>query len=1061
MRTVPAYVTLVWWLLFGHLLLAADVNLHAQPATLTKASQIRDLSAAEAAQRRPVRLRGVLTHYNPDWGGIFLQDDTGAAYLDHDPARDGGPTNLFPGQIIEVTGVTKVGPVHCDVLATALSVEGTGPLPEPLDLSDTNQLRVANERLRIKANGQVLNVGFANGHPRLQVITSSGLFLNVYLQTRSSADVADLNGAAIDFVGVLGLALTSEWRHNGQYNVLVTGIDAIHKIKSLPITPITPIADLVAGGPMARIRASIEELRPGSLLARDPTGVIRVEYQNQGELDLALGSAVEVFGRPERVAAAIVMKEARVAAPSGADPTLKVINSIAQIRSFSTPQAARGFPVYVKGVVTYHDPVDNMQFVQDETAGIYLGLNFKRFETLPPAGTRVEVFGFTDPGEFAPLIQAEEVRLIGPGKFPNAAPVPFQLLMTGTEDSQWLELAGVVRSVTVETNRAQVELSTGDAVIKLTVVDSHSAPTNLLGASIGAHGVCRSSFDAQRHFKGIELCVPDWSQIEIREGGAVNPFQWPLTPVSGLLQFHAGGYGLNRSHVRGRITLRLPEGQFFLQDGSGGILVHAVGEIPTSDWVEVVGFPGLRDQLPILQDALVRPAEAEAAATALLPRRLSPESALDDALNATLVTLDGRVLPHSPGTSEEVVTVQFGRLLTDAIWEKTAGSTLPQFLSGSTVRLTGVYVARLANTRRIESFQILLRSPADAILVSAPPWWNARRDLWIFGGATCVLLLSLAWVAALRQQVSRRTAELSVEIEERKRVEAQVKKTHQDMLEVSRQAGMAEIAVNVLHNVGNVLNSVVVSASVMTEKVRTSNAHNLTRVADLLHQHQSDLATFFTHDPKGAKLPGYVSALAERMSQEQTQMLQELTHLRENIDHIAGIVAMQQNFAKAYGLREFLSLPEVLETALQLDLTAFKRHGIKIHREYEALPPVEVEKHKLLQILVNLLQNAKNALVEGGRADLQLKLRVQLVENRARILVSDNGMGIASENLTRIFAHGFTTRKDGHGFGLHSSVIAAREMQGSLTAHSDGLGQGATFVLDLPAFTPEQLRAIG
>jgi signal transduction histidine kinase/uncharacterized protein YdeI (BOF family) len=877
-------------------------------------------------------------------------------------------------------------------------------------------------------------------------------------QSGSLAEAQALRGSLIEFEGILCLEMTPQRRITGRFNILVAGVDAIRKIKSVPITP---ISELAADGQPARIRAIVEELRPGSLRVRDSSGVVTVECDDK--LTFSRGSAIEVFGYPAHDSNGLLMTRANVAVPMSGNPALPVLNRIAQIRDLSAPQAARGFPVQVKGVVTFKDDDQQLQFVQDGSAGIYVSLEAKRFEVFPAAGTRIEILGFTGPGDFAPVIVAEELRLAGPGTYPNAAPAPFQLLMTGAEDSQWVELNGVVRSATTSSsNRTLVALSTGDAVIQMTVLDGvRSASSNFVGASIGVRGVCRTLFDDHRHFQAMGFCVPGWDQVEIQEEEVADPFQLPLCPVNGLFEFHAGGYGLNRAHIRGRIIMRLRAGDYYVQDLSGGILVHGDGTIPSADWVEVVGFPALKDQLPVLQDALVRPA-TQTALRPVAPIVLSPDPAPDKALNATIVTLEGRVVAHSSRTTEESVTVQFGPWFTDAIMERSETEPLPHFLPGSVVRLTGVFAARLDNNAQMQSFQILLRSPADAVVISVPPWWTARHALFVFGGLGGVLLLSLAWVAALRQQVRRRTAQLRAEIEERKRVEALVKKAQREMLEISRQAGMAEVATSVLHNVGNVLNSVNISGSVVTETLRKSKVTNLNLAVGLLRDHAGSLGDFLTNDPKGRQLPAYFAQLAEHLALEQKEMLRELKLLGGNIDHIKEIVAMQQNYATISGLRETLYVADLVDDALRLVAEALTRHHIQIERDYETLPPVEVEKHKLLQILVNLIQNAKHALTEGGQQDRRLTLRVGLADGGfVRISVIDNGMGIAPENLTRIFAHGFTTRKDGHGFGLHSGALAAREMGGSLLACSDGPGQGATFVLDFPAVVAECLQSVG
>jgi PAS domain S-box-containing protein len=289
------------------------------------------------------------------------------------------------------------------------------------------------------------------------------------------------------------------------------------------------------------------------------------------------------------------------------------------------------------------------------------------------------------------------------------------------------------------------------------------------------------------------------------------------------------------------------------------------------------------------------------------------------------------------------------------------------------------------------------------------------------------------------------------DLSERKRAEAELRQAHQQLLETSRQAGMAEVATGVLHNVGNVLTSVNVAATLLSERLRKSRLGNLEKVGALLREHADDLGAFFTHDPKGKALPDYLVKLAEHWKAEEANMLEELGLLTKNIAHIKEIVAMQQSYAKVSGLIESLSVAELVEDALNLNAAAFKRHDIRVERDYQPVPPAAVDKHKVLQILVNLMQNAKYAMEEAGRPDKVLRVGItQPDSHRLAITVADNGVGIPPENLTRIFAHGFTTRRDGHGFGLHSGALAAQELGGNLTAHSDGPGQGATFTLVLP-----------
>ncbi|MES2568552.1 MAG: two-component regulator propeller domain-containing protein, partial [Verrucomicrobiota bacterium] len=303
-------------------------------------------------------------------------------------------------------------------------------------------------------------------------------------------------------------------------------------------------------------------------------------------------------------------------------------------------------------------------------------------------------------------------------------------------------------------------------------------------------------------------------------------------------------------------------------------------------------------------------------------------------------------------------------------------------------------------------------------------------------------------------ELIQRTRSLENEIEERKRMQSEVERVHRELIEVSRQAGMAEVATSVLHNVGNVLNSVNVSSSVIAEKVRKLRIGSVAKTAELLQKNSADLPGFFTRDPTAGKLPTFLGSLAEKLTEEQAALLKELHLLGENIEHIKDIVAMQQGYAKVSGVTEIISVAALVEDALRMNVDSLTRHQIVVTRVFSEVPTITLEKHKVLQVLVNLIRNAIQACTDSGRPDKQLVIRVLREDQGVQIHFSDNGIGISAENLTRIFAHGFTTRKDGHGFGLHSGALAAREMGGTLSVQSEGLGHGATFIIGLPLVRP-------
>lgn len=299
----------------------------------------------------------------------------------------------------------------------------------------------------------------------------------------------------------------------------------------------------------------------------------------------------------------------------------------------------------------------------------------------------------------------------------------------------------------------------------------------------------------------------------------------------------------------------------------------------------------------------------------------------------------------------------------------------------------------------------------------------------------------------------------SKNISKLKEAEKTIEDVHKKLVDASRLAGMAEIATNVLHNVGNILNSVNVSADMLSAQLRNSKLKGLTRAVGLMDEHADALSEFLTKDARGKLLPIYLRELAQTLDLEHRVMAEELVLLAKSVDHIKEIVATQQSHASAPRVVESVRWNELVEDALRMNVSSLVRHKVQIVKDFDELPALLLDRHRVLQILVNLIANSKQALDGLRLPNPTITLGARLVtseQGRAlRIAVADNGEGIAPENMTRIFAHGFTTRKTGHGFGLHSCVMAAQEMGGSLSAHSSGTGQGATFTLDVPIDTQE------
>ncbi|TWT80152.1 Sensor protein ZraS [Planctomycetes bacterium CA13] len=301
------------------------------------------------------------------------------------------------------------------------------------------------------------------------------------------------------------------------------------------------------------------------------------------------------------------------------------------------------------------------------------------------------------------------------------------------------------------------------------------------------------------------------------------------------------------------------------------------------------------------------------------------------------------------------------------------------------------------------------------------------------------------------QGVATRLVGSLSDINAQKDSQKELMRLHQEMVAMSHQAGMAEVASGVLHNVGNVLNSVCVSAALVCESLETSRASQLGQIADMLDEHSDNLNHFITEDDRGRRIPRYLGTLAKNLMGERAITMENIDRVCKKIEHIKEIVSRQQEFARVCGVEQQIDLRDVIEDAIKIPHVGYEHCGIELVRKYEGHPKTLTDKHKLLQILVNLLGNAKQAVSE---ADVDSKkIIVHLSQpslDRAIVSVIDNGVGIAKEHHDSIFSHGFTTKSDGHGFGLHSCALAMEQLGGSIRFGSDGVGQGATFTLNLP-----------
>ncbi|MBC2605935.1 ATP-binding protein [Pelagicoccus albus] len=302
------------------------------------------------------------------------------------------------------------------------------------------------------------------------------------------------------------------------------------------------------------------------------------------------------------------------------------------------------------------------------------------------------------------------------------------------------------------------------------------------------------------------------------------------------------------------------------------------------------------------------------------------------------------------------------------------------------------------------------------------------------------------------EELGEKTEKLTTTTETLSSTLSQLQLMQDQLVETARTAGKAEIAINVLHNIGNVLNSVNVALSVLNERMDNSKIANLTRIAILLEANKDHIDEFLTQDPKGKSVPEYLIRLSQILNEEALATQYELSVMGEDIDHIKSIIAAQQTHAKAESLYETIELRGLCENALSILGGQGTRNEFEIINDIPAHIQVECDRHKLLDIVLNLVTNASDAIHEEDPPIGVITFEAELVEEGdfMQLRVTDNGCGIDKETMKSLFRHGFTTKAKGHGFGLHSCANTAQAVGGTLTLESEGKGKGVTAILTLP-----------
>jgi PAS domain S-box-containing protein len=763
--------------------------------SLTNVAAIRALKPGEAARRQPVRFSAVVTYYDAVWGFLFVQDATGGLHLR--VAESELP--LSRGQLVDVEGVTAPGGYSTYVEAASLKVLGKAAVPEPAAVTLEELSTGDKDGQFVETRGVVTAVESLNNRALLH-LHSAQKHINVILRDASPGD-SDLSrfiNAEVRVRGVCGSVI--DFRRQPLYvHLLVRKLEDITIERTAPAIPFAaptiPIRQVASTNDGRRVKVTgvaIEIVPPSKLVLKDDTGEITVRTEE--ELTVWAGDRIEAFGFPVMEKSGLILNHsllrliAHQAAP-GLPPTnvaglppppyLPMLQRIADVRALLPEEARLGFPVRLRGVVTFYDGRANSLFVRDATHGIFVSP--ARTKLPITVGQIVELTGFSASGEYAPKVVNAEVVGQGQGELPAPQEVPFDDLMSGKMDCEWVALEGVVCSVSFYEHQLWLRLVSGGHQISVVLPSSsdRAAANKLVDARVRVYGVCGGRVNKRRQIVGVVIYVPSLAEIRVQRAPPSDPFSVPLSTADGLFRFKPDGESEHRVKVRGVVTLQQNLATFFLRDDTAGLFVKLLRQqqVQPGDELEVVGFPAVSYSTVELRYSIVRKVGV---APIPVPVRLTAAQAEQGACEAELVRLRGWLLEASQRSEQPTLVLQAGNRVFEALLPSTNSlPTLRRLEAGSLLEVTGICSVRVDERSRARWFRLLLGSPADIVVLRHPTWWTLQRSLTLAGVLGAIIVAVLAWVILLRQRVRRQM----VLIRERVEKEAQLETRYRELIE--------------------------------------------------------------------------------------------------------------------------------------------------------------------------------------------------------------------------------------------------------------------------------------
>jgi len=448
---------------------------------------------------------------------------------------------------------------------------------------------------------------------------------------------------------------------------------------------------------------------------------------------------------------------------AAAPAKLPVLTRAAQIRNLTAAESRLGYPVELRGVITVNLSSWGVTFFYDDTGGIYI----ENHKSTAHPGDLVEVRGVTAPGDFAPIVDNPQVRVIGQAPLPSPHRLPLDDLLTGQRDSQWVELQGIVHSIELDADAVELGIAAGSHKFRAVIggFDKGQNYNSLIDAAVTIRGACATLFNDKRQLVGIVIYTPGLDQVHVDEAARADPYTLPILPTNSLMRFTPEGVSGHRIRVQGVVTLAVPGQFFFLQDASGGVVVSSsqATALRPGDRVDAIGFPAQGMYAPTLENGQYRKLGPGSLPE---PVDLTQAKSLSADQDAEIVTIQGSLIDQSIRGQYVVLTIQLGSFTyTARIHQNAAGEKLESIPVGSRIQTTGVWSVETDEYRQPTAYRILLRSERDIVVLDRPSWWTARRIAWLLAIFAGAIFLSALWVASLRRKVEERTETIRATLE--------------------------------------------------------------------------------------------------------------------------------------------------------------------------------------------------------------------------------------------------------------------------------------------------------